>query len=120
MNRLGHLFGRALRETGQALDRTALRIAENEIFQETYTRHRAVMPMFGKVCFIVENWFSCCNRKFNRDTALSIIARLQEPTIAEEVYIAPSAAVIGAVSIKNKSSVTKSPPSFQCERLIVE
>ena len=50
MSRFGHLFGRALRETGQALDRAALRMEGNEIYQETYTRHRAVMSMFGKVC----------------------------------------------------------------------
>jgi carbonic anhydrase/acetyltransferase-like protein (isoleucine patch superfamily) len=36
------------------------------------------------------------------------VTLLQEASIAEEVYIAPSAAVIGEVTIKNKSSVTKS------------
>lgn len=49
INRVTHLIGRALRESGQALDRTALRIAADEIFQETYTRHRPEMTLYGKV-----------------------------------------------------------------------
>lgn len=49
MRRAVHLFGRALRETGQALDRVGLRVAENEIFRETYARHRNVMNLFDKV-----------------------------------------------------------------------
>jgi hypothetical protein len=35
MLRISHLFGKALRETGQALDRAALTLAGNEIFKET-------------------------------------------------------------------------------------
>lgn len=49
MNRVVHLVGRALRETGQVIDRIALKIECNEIYQETYTRHRAVMNLNGKV-----------------------------------------------------------------------
>jgi hypothetical protein len=44
------LFGRALRETGQALDRVGLRIAEKELFNETFSRHRQLMTIFNKVC----------------------------------------------------------------------
>ena len=44
-----HYFGRALRETGQAMDRVGLTIAENEIFRETFTRHRSVMNIYDKV-----------------------------------------------------------------------
>jgi hypothetical protein len=49
MQRIGHVFGKALRETGQALDRVALIFAENEIFLETYSRHRPVMTLYDKV-----------------------------------------------------------------------
>jgi hypothetical protein len=50
MRKAVHLFGRALRETGQALDRLGLVVAENEIFNETYSRHRNVMNLFDEVC----------------------------------------------------------------------
>jgi hypothetical protein len=43
------LFGKALRETGQALDRVGLRIAEKELFNETFSRHRQLMTIFNKV-----------------------------------------------------------------------
>ena len=49
MSRIGNLVGRALRETGQAMDRLALKIEGNEIYRDTFTRHRAVMSLFGKV-----------------------------------------------------------------------
>jgi uncharacterized lipoprotein len=49
MKRVSNLFGRALRETGQALDRVGLTISGNEIFKETYSRHRSVMNIFDKV-----------------------------------------------------------------------
>lgn len=49
MLRISNVFGRALRETGQALDRLGLTIAENDIFKETYSRHRPVMNLFDKV-----------------------------------------------------------------------
>jgi hypothetical protein len=44
-----HYFGRALRETGQALDRVGLRVAEKEIFRDTFTRHRPTMVINDKV-----------------------------------------------------------------------
>lgn len=49
MSKIGNLVGRALRETGQAIDRLALKIEGNEIYRDTFTRHRAVMGLFGKV-----------------------------------------------------------------------
>lgn len=49
MNRIQHLFGRALRETGQALDRLGLTIAGNEIFRDHISRHRPIMNLFDKV-----------------------------------------------------------------------
>jgi hypothetical protein len=44
-----NLFGRAIRETGQAIDRIGLTIHGNEVFRETFTRHRPVMNLFDKV-----------------------------------------------------------------------
>jgi uncharacterized lipoprotein len=44
-----HYFGRALRETGQALDRVGLRIADKEIFRETFSRHRQQLVINDKV-----------------------------------------------------------------------
>jgi hypothetical protein len=49
MKRATHLFGKALRETGQAVDRVGLTFANNEIFNETFSRHRPVMSLFDKV-----------------------------------------------------------------------
>lgn len=49
MKRAVHLFGTALRETGQAIDRLGLTISNNEIFKETFSRHRSVMNLFDKV-----------------------------------------------------------------------
>jgi hypothetical protein len=53
MKRATHLIGKALRETGQAADRLGLTLANNEIFQETYSRHRPVMSLYDKVCVCV-------------------------------------------------------------------
>ena len=52
IRRTSHLFGRALRETGQALDRLGLTISGNEIFNETYSRHRPIMNLYDKVYFL--------------------------------------------------------------------
>jgi gamma-carbonic anhydrase len=49
MRRAMHLFGTALRETGQAVDRLGLTMAENEIYKETFARHRSVMNLYDKV-----------------------------------------------------------------------
>lgn len=49
MLRASHLFGKAMRETGQALDRLGLTVSGNELFKETFSRHRPVMNLFDKV-----------------------------------------------------------------------
>ena len=49
MKRAGHLLGRSLRETGQALDRVGLTVSGKEIFKDTLSRHRQVMNLFDKV-----------------------------------------------------------------------
>lgn len=50
MRRVSNLFGRALRETGQAIDRLGLNLKGHDIFNETFSRHRPVMNLFDKVC----------------------------------------------------------------------
>lgn len=76
MKRVSNLLGRTVRETGQALDRLGLTVAENEKFLETYSRHRPVMSLFDK-----------------------------RPVIAAGVFIAPNASVVGKVLILNNASI---------------
>jgi carbonic anhydrase/acetyltransferase-like protein (isoleucine patch superfamily) len=71
-----HYFGRALRETGQALDRIGLRVAENEIFKETFTRHRPTMVINDK-----------------------------KPLVALDAFVAPNATLVGDVLMLTQSSV---------------
>eukprot|EP00602_Paraphysomonas_sp_CaronLab_P006930 CAMPEP_0185024702 /NCGR_PEP_ID=MMETSP1103-20130426/7885_1 /TAXON_ID=36769 /ORGANISM="Paraphysomonas bandaiensis, Strain Caron Lab Isolate" /LENGTH=238 /DNA_ID=CAMNT_0027557739 /DNA_START=49 /DNA_END=765 /DNA_ORIENTATION=- len=71
-----HYFGRALRESGQALDRVALRLAENEVFNESFVRHRNQMPMQKKY-----------------------------PLVALDAFVAPNATLIGDVTLMTQSSV---------------
>jgi hypothetical protein len=56
MRRAVHLFGNALRETGQALDRFALEAAGNDIYKETFSRHRPVMNLFDRVSCSIGNF----------------------------------------------------------------
>eukprot|EP01039_Chlorochromonas_danica_P004546 gene4546-4984_t len=76
MRRAVHLLGRAFRETGQALDRLGLTIAERDIFNETYARHRPVMNLYDK-----------------------------KPVVAAGVFVAPNASVIGKVLLYNDVSI---------------
>eukprot|EP00597_Dinobryon_sp_UTEXLB2267_P003264 CAMPEP_0170080246 /NCGR_PEP_ID=MMETSP0019_2-20121128/16434_1 /TAXON_ID=98059 /ORGANISM="Dinobryon sp., Strain UTEXLB2267" /LENGTH=228 /DNA_ID=CAMNT_0010294125 /DNA_START=6 /DNA_END=692 /DNA_ORIENTATION=- len=76
MLRVSNLFGRAVRETGQAIDRLGLTIAGNEIFKDTYSRHRPVMNLFDR-----------------------------RPVIAAGVFVAPNASVIGKVLLLNHVSI---------------
>jgi carbonic anhydrase/acetyltransferase-like protein (isoleucine patch superfamily) len=71
-----HLLGKAFRETGQAMDRLGLTVAENEIYKETFSRHRPVMNLFE-----------------------------QRPIIAAGVFVAPNASVIGRATLMNDVSV---------------
>lgn len=74
--RVGFLLGRALRETGQALDRAGSRVQGNYAFKETLNRHRRVMALFDK-----------------------------RPVLGDDVFIAPNASVIGNVSIGTGAAV---------------
>ena len=49
MRRAVHLLGKAFRESGQAMDRLGLTVANNEIYKETFARHRPVMNLYDKV-----------------------------------------------------------------------
>lgn len=49
MRRATHLFGTAVRETGQAMDRLGLTISGVDTFKETFSRHRHVMNLYDKV-----------------------------------------------------------------------
>lgn len=76
IRRASHLFGTAIRETGQAMDRLGLVITENDIYKETFSRHRPVMNIYDKV-----------------------------PMLAADTFVAPSASVIGRVQTLDRSSV---------------
>ena len=77
MQRVPHLLGKALRESGQALDRLGLTISGNELFRETYSRHRTVMP----------------------------ISVDRAPVVSSSSFVAPNASVIGNVTLGDDSSV---------------
>jgi hypothetical protein len=97
MLRVSNLFGRALRETGQAIDRLGLTIAGNEIFKDTYSRHRPVMNLFDRVFQHLKLHYSY-NYEF-------IYFLYQRPIIAAGVFVAPNASVIGKVLLLNHVSV---------------
>jgi hypothetical protein len=53
MRRAIHLFGNAIRETGQAFDRFGLIIAGNDRYKDTFSRHRSIMNIFDKVMHLL-------------------------------------------------------------------
>jgi hypothetical protein len=65
MRKALHLFGRAFRETGQALDRFGLKYAEQDIYKETFSRHRPVMNLFDKVKSLFLYVFHCLSDYFH-------------------------------------------------------
>ncbi|XWS14558.1 hypothetical protein CRYUN_Cryun35bG0020300 [Craigia yunnanensis] len=65
-----------IRETGQALDRLGCRLQGNYLFQEQLCRHRTLMNIFDKV-----------------------------PVVDKDVFVAPSASVIGDVQVGRRSSI---------------
>jgi len=71
-----YVTGRAVRETGQALDRLGCAIQGRLAFKEQLSRHRRLMPLFDKV-----------------------------PSVGTGTFVAPSASIIGSVSIGKNSSV---------------
>ncbi|CAM6094508.1 unnamed protein product [Calypogeia fissa] len=69
-------LGAWVRETGQAIDRLGCRMQGEYAFKEQLSRHRTIMSFYEK-----------------------------KPEIAKDVFVAPSAAVIGDVKIGKKSSI---------------
>lgn len=65
-----------LRETGQALDRVGCRLQGNFLYKEQFYRHREIMNLYDKA-----------------------------PRVAEDAFVAPSAAVVGDVTLGRSSSV---------------
>ncbi|KAK9820246.1 hypothetical protein WJX72_007955 [[Myrmecia] bisecta] len=76
MSSLLYQVGFWIRETGQALDRVGCRLQNNKAFVEEIWRHRPVMNLSTR-----------------------------KPDVAPDAFIAPSAAVIGDVSLGKFSSV---------------
>eukprot|EP00301_Raphidiophrys_heterophryoidea_P024414 c7921_g1_i1.p1 GENE.c7921_g1_i1~~c7921_g1_i1.p1 ORF type:complete len:256 (-),score=73.53 c7921_g1_i1:152-868(-) len=76
IRRVLHLFGMAVRETGQAIDRVGCRMQDKFIFEEKISRHRQLMNLYDKF-----------------------------PEVAVESFVAPNAALIGDVKISDRSSV---------------
>ncbi|KAJ1641388.1 transcription factor APFI-like protein [Pavlovales sp. CCMP2436] len=68
--------GKVLRETGQALDRVGLKAQNKTIFREKLSRHRSVMSLYEK-----------------------------KPNMSFDVFIAPSASVIGDVIVNDAASI---------------
>jgi carbonic anhydrase/acetyltransferase-like protein (isoleucine patch superfamily) len=71
-------FGKAIRETGQALDRLGCNIAGEEVYKSTLSRHRQIMPV---------------GIDYHPEVSTS------------NTFIAPTAAVIGRVKIAEGASV---------------
>ncbi len=76
MRRVIFETGRCLRETGQALEHLGLRVQNSDIFKQTFSRHRSVMGVYDK-----------------------------QPVISQDVFVAPSATVVGEVHLASQSSV---------------
>ncbi|EFN58089.1 hypothetical protein CHLNCDRAFT_20587 [Chlorella variabilis] len=76
MSRVLHAVGKALRETGLALDRAGATLQGSFAFREELSRHRSLAPLGGK-----------------------------SPSLGLDVFVAPSAAVIGDVKLGDNASV---------------
>nr|QWE79116.1 gama-carbonic anhydrase [Neopyropia yezoensis] len=69
-------IGRALRETGQAIDRVGMEMQGNLAFKEQLSRHRRIMPLEGLA-----------------------------PSVSVDCFVAPNASVIGDVTLGEKVCV---------------
>jgi len=76
MKRFSNIFAKAIRETGQAMDRVGLIIEGNEIFKETFSRHRSLMNLFDK-----------------------------KPVLGAGVFVAPNASIVGDVKLSDGASI---------------
>ena len=73
---IANVFGKAIRETGHAIHRLGCTIGGNEAFRETFSRHRTIMPMVHAA-----------------------------PVVSPEAFVAPSASVIGGVTLNSNSNI---------------
>lgn len=76
MNGFFNGVGRALRETGQGLDRLGMGMMGNYAYKEALNRHRRLMPVGDA-----------------------------SPSVASDAFVAPNAAVIGNVTLASSSNV---------------
>lgn len=76
MARVMHTLGTMLRETGQVLDRIGCNLQGSNAFREAISKHRTVQGIYDKV-----------------------------PSLPRQGFIAPSASVMGDVTIGEKSSI---------------
>ena len=76
MRRVLHEVGKALRETGQMLDRTGMNTVNNMAYLDPLSRHRAVMALYD-----------------------------QSPALAADAWVAPDASVIGNVEVGARASI---------------
>eukprot|EP01122_Echinamoeba_exundans_P004942 TRINITY_DN15143_c0_g1_i1.p1 TRINITY_DN15143_c0_g1~~TRINITY_DN15143_c0_g1_i1.p1 ORF type:complete len:252 (-),score=72.57 TRINITY_DN15143_c0_g1_i1:256-1011(-) len=76
LRRVGYVAGRALRETGQALDRAGCALAGNFAYKEQLNRHRRIMNLYDKA-----------------------------PKVGSNTFIAPNASVIGDVEVGDNTSI---------------
>eukprot|EP00948_MAST-09A_sp_MAST-9A-sp1_P000449 g449.t1 len=65
-----------VRETGQALERLGYSFKGSDAYREVFSRHRNVLRIYGK-----------------------------RPTLSNDTFVAPSAAVVGDVQLSDKTSV---------------
>ena len=78
------------------MDRLGLVITENDIYKETFSRHRPVMNIYDKVNGFVYS---------SSPTPLTLLFLPQVPMLAADTFVAPSASVIGRVQTLDRSSV---------------
>eukprot|EP00276_Gloeochaete_wittrockiana_P013355 CAMPEP_0184334806 /NCGR_PEP_ID=MMETSP1089-20130417/3472_1 /TAXON_ID=38269 ORGANISM="Gloeochaete wittrockiana, Strain SAG46.84" /NCGR_SAMPLE_ID=MMETSP1089 /ASSEMBLY_ACC=CAM_ASM_000445 /LENGTH=243 /DNA_ID=CAMNT_0026659177 /DNA_START=75 /DNA_END=806 /DNA_ORIENTATION=+ len=71
-----YMLGRSVREAAQALDRVGQKIQGQNFFREELSRHRRLMPLYDV-----------------------------KPKLGDDIFIAPSAAVIGDVTLDESASV---------------
>ena len=76
LRRMTHEVGKALRETGQAMERAGLRVEGSLAYTDPLSRHRTVLSLYDKT-----------------------------PTVAAGAWVAPSATLVGEVEVAEKASV---------------
>ena len=122
----GAVLGRALRESGQALERLGLRAIEKPVFKEAFSRHRNVMNLFEKCVRATAarapgrpSSAACSGtHHFHAPAVLSPASSTpsfpslpclppprRHPVVATDAFVAPNATVVGRVAVNAQSSV---------------